>query len=495
MNEIIRMEDIEKNFPGVKALRGVNLSIKAGEVHGLVGENGAGKSTLIKILMGVHQKDGGKIYLKNEEVEISSPFESKKMGLAAVYQDISLARHLTIGENFFLGNLPKKNGIFVDWEAVYAKTEKILEELGIKVDVRKKLKDISIAQQELVAIAKAVHEEADLLIFDEPTALLANEECEILFNLINKLKSKNKGIIYISHRMEEIFKLCDRVTVLKDGKYIKTLNAKETKEEQLISLMVGREVDEMYSIKQYPQDEVALEVIDLTKKNQFKDISFQIKKGEIFGMFGLVGSGRTEIVNSIFGAEKLDSGKIKLNGEIVDIKSPKDAIKKGIGFATEDRKNLSVAMKLDIKVNTNLASYDKISKFGFINSKSEKENTEIYKKMLNIKTPSIHQKIKNLSGGNQQKVVIAKWLCKGCDVFIFDEPTIGVDVGAKVEIYKIFQDLIKDGAAIILISSYLPEVMGLSNKIAVIHEGNCKGVVDPKNSTEEDILKLASGIH
>lgn len=492
--EIVRFENVSKTFPGVKALSDVSFSVKAGEVHALVGENGAGKSTLIKCLMGVHQKDSGNIYVESKKAEIKNPMQASKHGLGAVYQDVTIANHLSIGENFFLGKLPQNRVGLVDWKKINKYTKETLSKLDLEINPKTIVKNLPIAQQEMVAIAKTVHEDCKLIIFDEPTALLANEEVEQFFKLIRKLKEDNIAIIYISHRMEEIFSLCDTVTVLKDGCLIKTLPISETDEDSLINMMVGRNVEDMYSINHAKIGEKVLEVKGLTKKNIFKDISLELHKGEILGLFGLVGSGRTDIVRAISGADDFDSGEIKLNGKKAKIKSPTDAIKLGIGLLPEDRKKQGLTLHTTVEKNINLASYKKISKLGVINRKKEKLIAEKFVKSLRIKTPSIRQKVRNLSGGNQQKVVISKWLCRNSNIFIFDEPTVGIDVGAKVEIYKLFEEILKKGNSIILISSYLPEIMGLAEKIMVISEGKHVGTVNKQEYDEELILRLASGI-
>lgn len=491
---IIELKSINKIFPGVKALTDVNLEVKAGEVHALVGENGAGKSTLIKIIMGVYSKTSGEMYVNGKKVEIKNPIEAREHGLGAVYQDVNLAQHLSVGENFFMGKLPKTKYGLIDYKKVYEETKKTLESLEIFVDPNAIINELSIAQQEMVSIAKIIHEKANLVIFDEPTALLTNDETEQLFKIIDKLKKDNVGIIYISHRMEEIFQKCDRATILKDGQWVNTVNIKDTNEDELISMMVGRNVEDMYSIPEVAPGETVLNVEGLSKEGCFEDINFEVKKGQIFGMFGLVGAGRTEIVRSIFGADQFDKGNVYINGKKVNIQSPKDAIKMGIALLPEDRKEQGLAMKLSVSDNTNLASLDKISKLGMVNDEIARKEAEKYKESLRIKTPSIYQLVKNLSGGNQQKVVISKWLSRNSNIFIFDEPTVGVDVGAKVEIYKLFGKLLEEGNAIIIISSYLPEVMGLSSEMMVMYEGKQMGIVQRKDYDEERIIKLASGI-
>ena len=497
--ELIRMEGISKEFPGVKALQGVSFNVRAGEVHALVGENGAGKSTLIKILMGVYEPTSGKIYIDNKEMHYKSPAEAIAAGLGAVYQDITLANHLTVAENFFLGHLPKK-GFAVDWGMMNKASQDTLNDLNIDIDSKEIVSHLTIGQQEMVSIAKIIYQKANVLVFDEPTALLTNEEVEILFKLINELRSRGYGIIYISHRMEEIFRMCDRVTVLKNGEYIDTLNVADTDENELVKLMVGRSVEDMYHIEHQTPGEVLLDVKGLTS-DRFRDISFQVRRGEIFGMFGLIGAGRTEVCRAIFGADPYTSGEVRIGGKLVHNKKPIEGIKNSIAFLTEDRKKEGLCLGLSVERNINLASYPDIAKGGFINLSSEAKRAERFIEDIRIKTPSRAQLCKNLSGGNQQKVVIGKWMCCNSDLFIFDEPTVGVDVGAKVEIYKLIEELLKAGKAVILISSYLPEVMGLSDRMFVMCEGRNTGLVerkdyyDERGKLREDMaLMKASGI-
>jgi len=493
-DEIIRMEKISKEFPGVKALTDVSISIKAGEVHAIVGENGAGKSTLIKVLMGVHQKNSGDIYIAGNKVEIRNPIDAQNYGLSAVYQDVTIARHLTVAENFFLGKPPVNRAGLIDWKKMNLKAQEVLDELNLDIDAKKPVRSLSVAQQEMVIIAKKYFEHSKIIIFDEPTALLANEEVEELFSIIRRLRNEGVACIYISHRLEEIFELCDTVSVMKDGRLISTIPVSKTNEDDLISKMVGRTIEDMYSIEHCETGDEALRVEGLTRGGAFENINFNIHKGEVFGIFGLVGSGRTEIVRAIYGADKFDSGEIFLYDNKVRIADPSEAIKKGIGLLPEDRKNEGLTLDTTVENNINMASYRDISKMGFINLKKEKERSLKQIEDMKIKTPSEKQRVVNLSGGNQQKVVIGKWLCCNSNIFIFDEPTVGIDVGAKSEIYRLLENLLAAGNAIIMISSYLPEIIGIADRIMVIHEGQQTGIVKRGDYSEEKLLKLASGL-
>ena len=491
---IVDMKGIRKTFPGVRALKGVDLTVRAGEVHGLVGENGAGKSTLIKILMGAYSKDEGAITVDGKAVEIHSPTQARSMGLRAVYQDVMLARHLTVGENFFLGKLPRTALGLVDWKRIHSATARILEELELRIDPRAPVRSLSPARQEMVAIAKAVYEESRLIVFDEPTALLANEEVAELFTIIRKLRAKGVGIIYISHRLEEIFAICDRVTVLKDGEWVDTLEVAATDQDALINKMVGRSIGEMYSIRRFPRGEKVLEVSGLTREPRFREVSFELYQGEILGFFGLVGSGRTDIMRCLFGAEPYDSGEVRVKGRPVRARNPGQGIAAGIGLLPENRKEAGLALSLPVDTNINMASYDRISRLGFVNLAQERAQARKYIAELSIRTPSVRQKVRNLSGGNQQKVVVSKWLCRDSDVFIFDEPTVGVDVGAKLEIYKLIETLLAGGHAVLFVSSYLPEIMGIADRMLVIYEGRVMGELARGGYEEEKILRLASGL-
>jgi len=493
---IVKMNKIYKSFPGVRALQGVDLTIRKGEVHGLVGENGAGKSTLIKILMGVYDNfDSGEIYIEGNKVEIKSPIQARKYGLAAVYQDVHLANNLTVGENFFLGKIPKKKLGFVDWGKMNRVASEVLKELDVDIDPKIPVKKLSTAEQAMILIAKIIHQESKVIIFDEPTALITKEETEQIFKLIQKLKKKDIGIIYISHRLEEIFTVCDVVTVLRDGMEVKTIPVEETNKESIISMMVGRKLESTFLLKNRKIGKKVLEVKNLSKSNEFKDISFDLSEGEALGFYGLIGSGMAGIAKSIFGGANYSSGEISIDGIKVNIKSPIDGIKHKISFLPEDRKSEGLALRLDVATNINLASYRNISRAGFINLVKEKKNALKYVDALNIKTPSLKQKVINLSGGNQQKVVFAKWLCGNSRIYIFDEPTVGVDVGAKFEIYKIIEDILDKGNLVIIVSTYLPEIIGTTDKTIVFYEGQSMGCLSKSEYSEEKLLNMASGVN
>ncbi|MGE5581068.1 MAG: sugar ABC transporter ATP-binding protein [Bacillota bacterium] len=489
--ERIRMEHIHKSFPGVYALKDVSFSVLPGEVHALVGENGAGKSTLIKILMGAYSKDSGEIYLDGQKVEVTNPIVAQELGLSAVYQDVMLAPHLSIMENIFLGRQPKRAGI-INFQTMYLESKKILERLELSLDPKTLVRDLTSVQAEMVAIAKAISKAAKVLILDEPTALLAAEETAELFQLVKKLKADGISIIYISHRMEEIFEICDRATVMRDGQKVATLETKNINEDDLIKHMVGRKLDEIFYKANVATGREVLKVKGLSRPGILEDISFTVHAGEILGIFGLVGSGRTEIVRAIFGADKVERGDIYIEGKRVKIANPTDAIRNGIGLLPENRKLQGLTLNLSVGTNINLASYQDITVCGVIKKALEAKRSEQYVSELSIKTPSLNQLVGFLSGGNQQKVVIAKWLCKNSKVLMFDEPTVGVDVGAKAEIFKLLGQLVSQGKALILISSYLPEILGVSDRIVVLSEGRISGIVNRDEADQEKILKLAT---
>ncbi len=490
---LLRLEGITKSFPGVRALSEVSLEVSAGEVHALLGENGAGKSTLIKILMGAIQRDSGRILLDGAPTEIRSPLRAQALGLAAVYQDVTLARPLTVGENFFMGHLPRSRGL-VDWARVWRETDAFLRTLDIPTDARMRVADLPIAQQQLVAIAKVAWTGARVIVFDEPTALLTNAETEVLFGAIARLKREGRAVIYISHRLEEIFRICDSATVLKDGGFVRRVRVSETSEDLLVSLMVGRSLDKAYPTRLSRPGEVALEVREIHARGRLDDVSLAVRQGEILGMYGLVGAGRTELLRVIFGADPFDSGEILLGGARVVPRGPLDMIRRGVALLTEDRKHQSLALPLDVRTNLNLVRGQRAGRAGFIDRAGEREVTKRFVAALNIRTPSPFQRVVNLSGGNQQKVVIGKWLATDPRVLLFDEPTIGVDVGARQEIYGLMHRLADEGRAIIMVSSYLPEVIGMSDRIVVMHEGRVMGQVSRQQAEEEVLLRLASGL-
>lgn len=490
---IISMKGIVKQFPGVRALSGVDLDLYPGEVHALVGENGAGKSTLIKIMMGVYQKTEGQMFINGQSVVVKSPQHAQELGLGAVYQDVNLAQDLSVAENFFMGSLPHRFGCVVDYAQMYRQTKSVLDSISVHVDPKAMIRTLSVAQQEMVAIGKIVHQRVKAVVFDEPTALLTGEETEELFRIIAQLKEAGVGIIYISHRMEEIFRICDRATILKDGHYVSTVDIADTNEDELISMMVGRDVGDMYNITHgCPSDEL-LRVEDLSS-DRFSGVSFSVRKGEIFGMFGLVGSGRTEIVRTIFGADPLKGGNIFYEDQAFDPHSPSVAISKGIALLPEDRRAQGLMLGMSVGENINMVAVHNMSSFGVMNKGKCTSIAQDYVHRLAVKTPTVNQKVANLSGGNQQKVVIAKWLNQNSSLFIFDEPTVGVDVGAKKEIYKLFEELVQQGKTIIVISSYLPEVMGLSDRMLIMYEGRQMAILERKDYSDERIMRYASGI-
>ena len=487
---VVSMRGIGKSFAGVVALSGVDLDLRGGEVHALLGENGAGKSTLIKILMGVHARSSGTIAIDGEERAIASPLDAQALGLSAVYQDVTLAPHLSVAENFFLGHLPLTRGL-VDWGRVHAESAAFLTSLGIDVDVRAKVSTLTIARQQLVAVAKVVWTGARLMIFDEPTALLTNTETEMLFGLIRRLKQDGKAILYVSHRMEEIFALCDRATVLRDGRLVRTLDVCDTTPDGVVALMVGREILRSTPTERPSASEVLLEVRDLSARGRFADISFSLCRGEILGFYGLVGAGRTEVMRAIFGADRHDGGEIRLRGKRVRPRSPRQMIGLGVGLVTEDRKNQSLAMPMDVVSNIAMVAGGR-GPLGWLDRAGERAMAQDYVRQMRIRTPSLFQRVVNLSGGNQQKVVIAKWLSVSPDVLIFDEPTIGVDVGSRAEIYGLIRDLSEKGCGIIVVSSYLPEVLELADRVVVMHEGRQTGTCPREDATEKRLLAMAS---
>ena len=496
--DILKIEHVTKRFPGVVALSDVSFTVRRGEVHALVGENGAGKSTLIRAIMGVDPPDEGCVKVLTDTGEYVSPqnaIEGKKLGLYANYQHVNFADGLSVAENYFLGRLPVNKAGLVDWKTVYRESRKILDRFHLEdVDERKPIGLLPVALREMVTIsAILVSDNIKLVVFDEPTAQLEDNKAEQLFEFIDELKQQGVSIIYISHRLEEITRICDRVTVLRDGSYITTRDVQDVNSDTLISLMIGRSIGNIYDFERATPGGELLRVEHLTSKGKFEDISFTVRSGEILGFFGLVGSGRSETMRAIYGADPLDSGSVYLHQRPVKITGPMSAMKAGIGLIPEDRQKDGLALGLTVKHNINLNSYDMITRLGVVDLKKETSRAKEYVEKTRIKTPSIMQLARNLSGGNQQKIVISKLLCRDLEVFIFDEPTVGIDVNAKQEIYTLIGSLARQGKAIIVVSSYLPEVIGLSDRVVVFAEGRISGVVDDRSKmTEESILKLAS---
>ncbi|SFL66107.1 monosaccharide ABC transporter ATP-binding protein, CUT2 family (TC 3.A.1.2.-) [Halanaerobium salsuginis] len=491
---MVQMNDIEKSFPGVKALDKCQFTLNKGEVHALVGENGAGKSTLMKVLTGVHQEDAGTIFFKGKKVKINSPRKAQELGISIIYQELNLMPHLTVAENVYIGREEKKNKLFIDKKKLNQKTKDFLKMLNINLDPQAKVKDLTVAKQQMVEIIKALSYQAEVLIMDEPTASLTDSEIEDLFRIVKKLRSEGVGVIYISHRLEELKEISDRITVMRNGNYIDTVATKDVEIDSIINMMVGREVYETSNNKSSKnENEVILEVKNLTRKGVFKNINFNLKKGEILGMSGLVGAGRTEVARAIFGADNIDAGEIYVHGKKVNISSPSQSVELGIGYLSEDRKRYGLALGRDVATNIVLANLKEyMNKFGFIKEDKIKQVAQNQVKQLAIKTPNLKQDVKNLSGGNQQKVVIGKWLDKDSEILIFDEPTRGIDVGAKNEIYKLLNSLVEEGKSVIMISSELPEILRMSHRILVMCEGEVTGELGIEEASKEKIMKFAT---
>jgi ribose transport system ATP-binding protein len=492
---LLRMEGIYKSFPGVQALSDAQFELRYGEVHALVGENGAGKSTLMKILGGIYSKDAGRITLEGQDVEITSPAMAQHLGISIIHQELNLMPHLTIAQNIFIGREPRtKVSFFVDDKTTNEKALKLFEMLNLRLDPNTKVADLTVAKQQMVEIAKALSFNARILVMDEPTAALTDAEIEELFTIIRQLRAQGVGVVHISHRLEELKLISDRVTVMRDGKYVNTMNTKEASIDQIISLMVGRTIYESApELPDNPNQDVVLEVRNLNRGRVLRDVSFNLKKGEILGFAGLVGAGRTEVARVIFGADPRESGEILIKGKPVHIKSPGDAVRHGIGYLSEDRKRYGLALAMDVKENVALAAMKKFLKMlGWMDAKKASESGREMITALNIKTPSLEQKVKFLSGGNQQKVVIGKWLTADTEILIFDEPTRGIDVGAKSEIYKLLNDLAHQGKSIIMISSELPEVLRMSHRVVVMCEGRVTGILNVNEATQESIMKYAT---
>nr|WP_320961404.1 sugar ABC transporter ATP-binding protein [Hungatella effluvii] len=484
------MKQIIKSFNGVEVLHGIDFSLRAGTVHALMGENGAGKSTLMKVLAGVHKCDDGEIWLKGKKTEIQSPRHAQELGIAMIHQELSPVPEMTVAENIFLGREPRK-GLFVDYKKMYTDTEKLLGEMKVRVSPRAKIGRLKVADQQLIEISKAISLNADIIVMDEPTSAITDQEVEILFKTIADLKKKGTGIIYISHKMDEIFRIADDITVLRDGTYVNSWEAKDIDNNTLIKNMVGRELNEIFPKIKVPAKDVVMEVRHFTKENQFEDISFLVREGEILGIAGLIGAGRTELMNAIFGLEKPDSGEVFFEGKKVEIRRPSDAIRHGIAYVTEDRKNEGLVLEMGVGQNITIASMKTLSSGMFIKRQEEKKTIDDQIRALRIKVHSPRQLVGKLSGGNQQKVVLAKWMMKNPKLLILDEPTRGIDIGAKSEIYKLMGEFVEKGNSIIMISSEMPEAMGMSDRILVLSNGRLSGELSREEFVQEDIMKMA----
>jgi ribose transport system ATP-binding protein len=490
---VLSLENITKKYPGVLALNNVSIDFLEGEVHALLGENGAGKSTLIKAVAGAIDIDSGKIIIEGQEYPKVTPSLSRSLGIEVIYQEFNLVPALSVAENIYLGEKSEKSLLFSAKE-IEEKAVKVLDQFGLNIDPRSIVQDLSIAEQQIVEIAKAVSKNVKILIMDEPSAPLSVSEVEMMFKIITNLKKNGVTVIYISHRLEEVFRISDRVSVMRDGCYVATKNTKETNRQELIKLMVGRELKESYPPRKNPPGEIALEVKNLGG-NGDRNISFSVRKGEILGISGLVGAGRTELAQLLFGAAYMEQGEILIDGNPIKIMSPSDAIKHKIGLLTEDRKGQGLFLEMAVKWNIVFPIVKQISKYGVVNTKKENEIASHFKERINIKTPSLTQKVINLSGGNQQKVVLAKSLAAESDILIFDEPTRGIDVGAKQEIYHLMTELADSGKTILMISSDMEELLGMSDRIIVLCEGELAGEVSKDKFNQNFILDLASGTH
>lgn len=490
---ILTMKGIDKSFPGVHALDHVDLEVRKGEVHALMGENGAGKSTLMKVLTGIYTKDEGTITYEGREVEFSNPRAAQDAGIVIVHQELNMLGHLTVAQNIFIGR-EIMNGKLIDDKKMNEEARKLFEQLGIDIDPKETMSRLTVGKQQMCEIAKAISHEAKVIIFDEPSAALTEAEIEELFKIIRDLRDKQMGIVYISHRMDEIKVITDRVTVMRDGGYVGTLITKDCTKDDIINMMVGRVIyEDPKTESAVPKDApIVLKVDHLNAGRMVRDVSFELRKGEILGFSGLMGAGRTETARALFGADPKESGDIYINGQKVDIKTPQDAVKCGIGYLSEDRKRYGIVVDKTVAENSTMASLESFMSGMFIDKKKENQVAQQYVDTLKTKTPGVDQLVVNLSGGNQQKVVIAKWLVRNCDILIFDEPTRGIDVGAKSEIYQLMNELVAEGKSIIMISSEMTEILRMSDRIVVMCEGRKTGELDIAEATQERVMHAAT---
>jgi inositol transport system ATP-binding protein len=488
---ILELDGVTKEFPGVKALDNIQLKVRKGTVHALMGENGAGKSTLMKILFGIYTPDSGVIRFKGNAIKLNGSKDAIRLGISMIHQELSPIPHMTVTDNIFLGRESTKGLGWINHKKMDQEAKQLLQDLNMDIDPTVKMIDLSIANMQMVEIATAVSHKADLIIMDEPTSAITEKEVEQLFAIIESLKKKGVTIIYISHKMDEIFRISDDITVFRDGQYIGAKETADFTQDTLIQMMVGREIKQVFHKEPADIEEVVLSVRNLTRNGKFKDVSFEVRKGEILGIAGLMGSGRTEVIECIFGIHPADSGEIYIKGQRVTIHSPQEAIRHKIGLLTEDRKITGAFLPLSVKDNMIIASIDSFTGKGYIKGKLANDMCNLFIERLNVKTPSLNQQMMNLSGGNQQKVLLGRWLMNNPDILILDEPTRGIDVGAKAEIHKLMSRLAQTGKAIIMISSELPEVLGMSDRILVMHEGVYKGEIEREKASQERIMELA----
>ncbi|WP_418130903.1 sugar ABC transporter ATP-binding protein [Variovorax sp. 375MFSha3.1] len=492
---IVTIRDLSKSFAGVRALDRAQFELLPGEVHALMGENGAGKSTLMKVLAGVYRKDSGEVLLDGRPVDIESPRAAQALGIGIIHQELNLMNHLSAAQNIFIGREPRgRFGLFIDEEAMCGEAQRIFERMNLKLDPRTPVGELTVARQQMVEIAKALSFDSRVLIMDEPTAALNNEEVADLFRIIGRLRSRGVAIVYISHKMDELKRIADRVTVMRDGQYIATVPMATTPMDTLIAMMVGRQLAEAgHEMPDTSGNEVVLEARGICRGAMVRDASFVLRRGEILGFAGLMGAGRTELARAVFGADRIDAGEILVQGRKVSIRSPEDAVAHGIGYLSEDRKHFGLVTGMDVETNIALASMKRFLSAGFLIDQAAVESAgERYVRQLGIKTPSVRQQVRLLSGGNQQKIVIAKWLLRDCNVLFFDEPTRGIDVGAKAEIYRLLNELAAQGKAIVIISSELPEVLRMSHRVLVMCEGRITGELPAREASQERIMQLAT---
>ena len=489
------MEGISKSFPGVQALKDVHFEVQSGEVHALIGENGAGKSTLMKCLTGIYVPEEGTMTFKGEPWKVSNPKEATDKGISIIHQELNLMNALTVAQNIFIGREPRKMSFVLDDKKMRRETLKLMERIDFYLDPDAIVGTLTVAQMQMVEILRSLVVDTDILVLDEPTSSLTSAEVDKLFTIIRGLRDAGKGIVYISHRLEEFDHIVDKVTVLRDGQYVNTKLWKETTINEMIASMVGREMTEQFPERHAEIGEVVLEAKNIVRGKVLKNCSMYVRRGEVLGMAGLMGAGRTELARAIYGADKIDSGEVFINGKKVNIHNPKDAVKLGIAYLSEDRKRDGLMLDQDVSFNTYIANLDKYSKGGVVNDKDIRKTVGEFVEALSIKTPSLQQLTQFLSGGNQQKVLVARWLCKKSDIIFFDEPTRGIDVGSKYEIYCLINELAENGAAVVMITSEMAEILGMSDRIMVMYEGTVVGELSAEEANQEIVLHMASNTH